>query len=350
MTAERPEMQPQRKVVDCQWHWYPRAFFEQLVGRRQFPRCEHDRSEDVYRLEVADGDYLPFPRAITDLEALLEGLDSGGISTAVASPGSISVDLFEPAVARELAGVLNHEMGRAQREYPDRIIGVATLPLAAGDLAAEALEEAVQKLGLRAAWLPSNVAGKPLVGDQTRPLFAELEAREVIALLHPIRTVMAEQVGHYGLEYVAGYIFDTSLAALAIVLGGIMEAHPRLRIVHPHLGGVLPYISGRVDREYIQPWAGNSPLPEPPSAYIRRFYTDTVSDNPAALSYALGFYGPDRVLFGSDHPWWPVAAGIDLVERNLDSATASAVLADNADTLFRCAVGDGGEAVRSISQ
>lgn len=324
----------QRDVVDCQWHWYPRAFFEQLVGRNAFPRCEHDARGDVYRLEVAAGEFLPFPRAIIDQDALLENLDANRIETAVVSAGSIGVDVFEPAIASELAGVLNQEMATAQREHPDRIIGTATLPLRRDEAAHEVLEEAVSLLGLRAVWLPSNVAGEPLVSDRTRQVFAALEALDVVALLHPIRTVMADNLGRFGLEYVAGYVFDTSLAALSMVLSGIMEAHPRLRIVHPHLGGVLPYIAGRVDKEYVQPWAGNARLPRPPSVYLRRFYTDTVSDSPAALNYALEFYGPQQVLFGSDHPWWPVAEGLALVERHIDESTVSAILSGNARELF----------------
>jgi predicted TIM-barrel fold metal-dependent hydrolase len=332
-------------VVDCQWHWYPRTFFEQLVGRRTFPRCEHDAREDLYRLEVAADEFLPFPRAIIDRDAMLENLSASGISTAVVSAGSISVDAFEPAVARELCDVLNQEMAAAQRDYPDCIIGTATLPLQNGEAARQVLEEAVADLGLRAVWLPSNVAGEPLVSDRTRQLFAALEEQGVVGLLHPIRSVMADKLERFGLEYVAGYILDTSLAVLSIVLSGIMEKHPGLRFVHPHLGGVLPYIAGRVDREYIQPWAGNTRLPRPPSAYLRRFYTDTVSDSPAALRYALEFYGADHVLFGSDHPWWPVADGLDLVKRHLDENTASAVLSENARKLFGAQVAPGGASV-----
>jgi aminocarboxymuconate-semialdehyde decarboxylase len=323
-----------RDVVDCQWHWYPRAFFERLAGRRGFPRCEHDAREDVYRLEVAQDEFLPFPREIIDLEPLLEKLDSSGISTAVLSAGSISIDIYEPALALELARLLNQEMAGAQRDHPDRVIGTATLPLADAEAARGVLREAVSSLGLTAVWLPSNVGGRPLLTDETHQVFAEIEALDAVALLHPVRTVMADKLGRHGLEYIAGYIFDTSLAALDIVLSGILDAHPRLRILHPHLGGVLPYLAGRVDREYIQPWAGNLPLPEPPSAYLRRFYIDTVSDNPDALRYALDFYGTERVLFGSDHPWWPVNDGLNLIDRNLSGATASAVLGGNARRLF----------------
>jgi predicted TIM-barrel fold metal-dependent hydrolase len=322
----------EREIVDVHWHWYPCAFFEHLIGSGELPRCR--RVGDQYQLEVSGGQFLPFPADETYLEAQIAMLNAQGIATVVASPGSISIDALGAARATELALLLNEEMARAERLHQERFIGVATLPLIDGDAALEALDHAVVTLGLRAVWLPSNVAGEPLVSHRTRPVFTRIAELGAVALLHPVRTVMVEKLSDYGLEFVAGYVFDTSLAALGLVLGGVMEELPDLKILHPHLGGVLPYLAGRIDREYRQPWLGTKVLSEPPSAYLRRFYTDSVSDNLAALRYALDFYPPGHLLFGSDHPWWPVPEGIEVVRNGLDADAAGAVLSQNARSLF----------------
>lgn len=321
-----------RRVIDSQWHWYPRALFEDAAKRTAFPRCQI--AVDDYQLEIAPGEHLVFPIAATELDAQIAAMQASGVSAAIVSPGSLTVESFGYEDASRVANVLNEEMARAESLHPSRIVGAATIPFTSASAAIKVLDHAVSDLGLRVAWLPSNALGGLIDLPEFMPLFRRIEALGVVAVLHPVRTMMADKLGKYGLEYIAGYPFDTSFAALTLVLGGVMEAMPDLKILHPHLGGVLPFLAGRIDREYQNPWAGNRALPHPPSTYIRRFYTDTVSESPASLRMALDFYGVDHVLFASDHPWWPVQAGIDFVENNTTGEVTRALLAGNAESLF----------------
>lgn len=321
-----------RRVVDSQWHWYPRAFFEDVASRRTLPRSEI--ADGDYRLEIAPGEELVFPIAESEIEAQIDAMDANGVSAAIVSPGTLTVESFGSVEATRLANVLNEEMGRGQALYPDRIVGAATIPFTSPAAAVEVLDHAVGVLGLRVVWLPSNARGGLIGLPEFLPLFERIQALGVVAVLHPVRTMMAEKLDRYGLEYIAGFPFDTSFAALTLILGGVMESLPDLNVLHPHLGGVLPYLAARIDREYLNPWAGNQALPHPPSTYLRRFYTDTVSESPQALELALKFYGTDHVLFASDHPWWPVQAGIDFVVQNTEGEVTDAVMAGNADALF----------------
>ncbi len=318
-------------IIDCQWHWYPSAFFRDLGRRREFPRCTI--TADQFLLEVAPGEQLPFSIQECELESQLSAMDAQGVQRIIASPGSLTVEAFPEVEAVRLAKLLNAEMAAAQTAHPTRVVGAATIPFSSLEAAIEVLEEAVQ-LGLRVAWLPSNTLGQLIDVVHFRKFFERVAGLGVVTVLHPVRTVMAEKLDRYGLEYVLGYPFDTSLAALTLVLSGLLEDLPELRVVHPHLGGTLPYLAARIDREYINPWAANKPLPSPPSHYLRRFYTDTVSESPLALALALEFYGPERVLFGSDHPWWPVDAALEFVNRNTNGEVRRAVLGENAAKLF----------------
>jgi predicted TIM-barrel fold metal-dependent hydrolase len=133
---------------------------------------------------------------------------------------------------------------------------------------------------------------------------------------------------------VVGFVFDTSVAVLRLVFSRVLDQYPGLRIVHPHLGGVLPYLAGRIDLEYAAPWAGNDELPRPPSDYIRRCFTDTAANNPAALRLARDFYGLDHLLFASDYPWWSPPLGIDLIRNNLPPAEQKVVFEHSASTLL----------------
>ena len=165
--------------------------------------------------------------------------------------------------------------------------------------------------------MPSNVAGEALDSPRLRPIWACLATHSLPVFLHPTRTIFAGALQRFGLEYVVGYVFDTTAAALALVFSGVLDEFPELAIVHPHLGGTIPYLAGRIDYESKQPWAATRELERAPSEYLRRFFVDTVSYNPGALKLALDFYGTDRVLLGTDFPWWPATDGVALVREAL---------------------------------
>jgi aminocarboxymuconate-semialdehyde decarboxylase len=96
----------------------------------------------------------------------------------------------------------------------------------------------------------------------------------------------------------------------------------------------LPYLAGRIDFEYKTPWAGNEELPAPPSEYLRAFWTDSVSETPGSLRMALDFYGHDRVLFGTDFPWWKPERAVEFVNSVLDEDERRQVMTTNASALF----------------
>src|SRR5947209_2454537 len=128
------------RVVDSQWHWYPRAFFEDLLGRTEVPHCTI--VGDEYHLEIAPGEHLPFPIAACELDVQIREMDAGGISAAIVSPGSISIESFGPAEAVRLSELLNAQAAAAQAEHPSRIVGAATVPFTAPDAAVTVLDQA----------------------------------------------------------------------------------------------------------------------------------------------------------------------------------------------------------------
>jgi aminocarboxymuconate-semialdehyde decarboxylase len=319
-------------MIDCQWHWYPRSFFEAQLGRRGYPRARRQDGGLFY--EVAPGAALRIELQHTDLDLQLEAATAAGIDAVVSSPASIGVDGLPPEEARELAQLLNEEQSKAQRAYPGRFYGLATLPLHDADSAVAALDDAVLRLGLRALYLHSNVDGDPLDSDRLRPVYARAAALGLPIFLHPAKSIFAASLPRFGLDSVVGYVFETTVAALTLVFGGILDEFEELLFVHPHLGGTVPFLAGRIDYEYWQPWAHNAKLARPPSEYLRRFYVDSVSRNPGALALASAFYGSDRILLGSDYPWWPADEAVALVRSSLEPA-ALAALDTNAERLLR---------------
>jgi aminocarboxymuconate-semialdehyde decarboxylase len=320
-------------VIDCQCHWYPKGFLEYCVPRDHFPLCERDG--DGFRYQVGPDAYLPMSGPMVHLDQLLERMAEDGSNMLVISSEPLSVTGWDPAEAKEAARVLNEEKANAQKEHPDRIMGLATVPLQDPVAAIEELDHSIEKLGLHGVCIGSNINGKPITSPELLDFYRRVEELDVPLFLHPTSSIARQGLPDYGLEYVVGYMFDTAVAALNLVLSRTIGEVPDLRVVHPHLGSFLPYLAGRIDFEYKTPWAGNEELPAPPSEYLSRFWTDSVSETPSSLERALDFYGSDRVLFGSDFPWWTADMGIELIRNTVDEKTATKILETNAQALFR---------------
>lgn len=288
-------------VVDHQVHWYPRAGFELLVGRDAAPRAERDG--DGYVAEIVPGLRVPFPARMVDLDSHFEDMNAHGIDAIVSSPAVWLGDaaLYEDALALELFLLLNDEAARAQREHPERFVGLAVLPLRDTESALAVLDEAARS-GLRGVCVHANVGGAPIVTDELMPVYRRMDELGMTLALHPtIDTAMAAQYRPYGqtLERVTWFM-DTSAAALALICGGVLDECPNLTVIHPHVGGVLPYLRGRMAA------LADAGLEQPLDEYFRtRFYTDTMTETPGALGLAAELYGPERILLGTDYPYFP---------------------------------------------
>jgi aminocarboxymuconate-semialdehyde decarboxylase len=128
------------------------------------------------------------------------------------------------------------------------------------------------------------------------------------------------------LQLSLGRVIEVSVAASRMVFSGLMERHPDLKIVMSHTGGALPYQSGRMDKN-----GKAAKLPRPPSNYIRRMYTDTVSPHSMGMKFAIDYYGIDRVMYGSDYPCWDPATALALIgEIGLSDADKDKLFYSNA--------------------
>jgi uncharacterized protein len=218
-------------------------------------------------------------------------------------------ELGPPAVTRELARLANDEMAALVRDR-DRFVGfAASLPLNDVDASLVELDRAVADLGALGFQVYSNVNGRPLDDARFAPLFARATALDVTMWLHPTRSPAwpdypAETASLHGIWWSIGWPYETAAAMCRLVYSGVLEAHPGLRIVTHHAGAMIPYFSGRfreIQTEDQRPALER--LPQEPLAYFHRFYADTaLFGAPHALRCAVEFFGPGRMLFGTDMP------------------------------------------------
>jgi aminocarboxymuconate-semialdehyde decarboxylase len=321
---------PRARLIDYQNHWYMESYLQSILDRAGHPRSER-RPDGGYLFEPRPGGLrFPLPPHFVDLDLQLAQMEEVGIDAVVTSASLIGeVADLELSAAKETTAFINEAAASAQRQHPGRVYGTAMLPVQDVAASIETVDRALE-LGLRAICMVSNAAGRPIATNETLLLYQHIEASGLPIILHPASTSVAAASGIDAVAEVgAGWMFDTTAAALTLITSGTLDACPNLQVVHPHLGGVLPFLKGRLDVT-LQLWA-TTELAHPLDHYLRQnFYVDSVSQTPGALPLAIEYYGVDRILFASDYPWIPAAAARPYVERSAPAAAdARRILFEN---------------------
>ncbi|WP_435158896.1 amidohydrolase family protein [Amycolatopsis sacchari] len=309
-------------IVDHQTHWYPRTYLDALAGRSRFPRVERT-ADGGYTLWLDEGSAQPaMDRLTKDVDEHLVQATEAGIDTLVLGPATLGEVLHLSALeAADLLDILHQEYAAAQRAHPDRVACLAALPMQEPSAALAVLERAVTELGLRGVSLVAHNEGRPLVDDGTLAVFARIAELGVPLFLHPgFRSTTRAHTRVRRAENGLGWMFQTALAALELIDGGVFDVAPGLVVVHPHLGGVLPYVAGRISG------LAGSAAKHPLEHYLRTcFYVDTAAATPPALRLAIEMYGADRLVFASDYPFLPMTELRRYVEDNLPAETATQI-------------------------
>src|SRR5713226_888947 len=329
------------RVIDSHFHWWPRSVFAELTKRKTYPRAEAKPNGDyVYEYKpnaLTGAGRFSANEGWSNLERQLEHMDSvhAGMGV-ICSTGPFGVHFSGlPAnEGRDQAMLWNEEMAGAQRKYPGKLWATGALPLVDTEIALEVMDHAIDKLGLVGMNLPCSIGADPRIdAERLEPLYDRAEQLDVPLFLHPTDVVFDEMLGdgYNGALYMSlGRVVEVSVAAYRLVLSGIMERHPKLKIFMSHTGGALPYQSGRMDKN-----SKGAGLPRDPSTYIRRMYTDTVSPHAAGAKFAVEYYGADQVLYGSDYPCWnPTAALRVFDEAGFSEEIQEKILYHNVRKLF----------------
>ena len=319
------------RVADVHAHYVPPSLVEAFKRRTEPPRIFE--SDGNLMLQYGQRMARKVTPTMVDLDAKLEHMAETGIDATVVTVNIPGVDWFPKAEAIAVARATNDEMIDAARAHPGKIVGLATIPLQAPEEAAAELERAVAA-GMPGAHLYSNVAGRPLDEPEFRVVFDTAAALDVPISLHPTYPLAIEAYDVHALVPVLGYLADSTGGALRLVFDGLYERHPDFKLVLAHVGSLIPYLVGRIDYESTR-MGELGALTVPPREHLRRIYTDTICGWSPALKLAVDFFGGDRVMFGTDQPFWEPAVTFEALEgAGLDAATDEAVRWGNAARLY----------------
>lgn len=284
--------------IDVHSHFMPRSLLDALANRTGVPRV--DRSRDHQVVVCGTGVDYPVPHTMFEFEAKMDELDEAEIDVALLSPGMPGLDWLQPGASGGLTRDVNDELidlctGEA-RAQP-----LVCLPMQDPAASVDELER-TKALGARGAIVFSNVAGMPLHDRSIRPVFEAAEAIDMPLVLHPTTPRFSAGIARTELVAALGFVFDSSVAAVELILDGVYERHPRLKLILVHAGGILPFVSGRLDHFLDGSLVGDGA--ERPVESLKRLYVDTASASAATVAHCLSFFGSHHVMFGTDAPFW----------------------------------------------
>jgi len=199
---------------------------------------------------------------------------------------------------------LNDHIAEIVNRYPDRFVGLGTLPLQSPDLAIQELHRCIKQLGLKGVQIGSHVNSWNLDNEALFPVFQEAEKLGAAVFIHPWDMVGQREMPKYWLPWLVGMPAETSRAICSMIFSGIFEKLPNLRVAFAHGGGSLAHTLGRIRHGFkVRPDLCAVENPYDPSRYIGKFFVDSLVHDELALQYLLEVFGEDYVALGSDYPF-----------------------------------------------
>jgi aminocarboxymuconate-semialdehyde decarboxylase len=239
------------------------------------------------------------------IEAILEAQLSAAVHRVLLCPWVSLLDYdADPDEGLRIGRIQNQALARLAQAYPDRVSALGSVPLQDPELAARELETLMKEPGLHGVEVAASVRGTYLGDDRFGPFWATAEATGALVFIHPTtRGFNLPAFNDYYLWNTVGNPLETTITAAHLIMAGVMETHPRLKVLLAHGGGAILSLRGRLRHAHtFQPQA-KARLKESPEQALKRFYFDTITHDPDLLRTLVDYVGPDHVLLGSDYPF-----------------------------------------------
>ncbi|MBI3918910.1 MAG: amidohydrolase family protein [Betaproteobacteria bacterium] len=323
--------------IDVHAHGVPERFLQE-VKRTRLGGVE---------VAAADGDgyIVTFPGCkplrpaagiMLDFSKRLGWLDGQGMQQQLIGPWlDVHGQELPPAHGQVWARQLNDAMAESIAGSGDRLLAHATLHLADPQAAARELERCATRLGMTGCMIATDLPDGALDENRYDALWEAAQSLNVPVVLHPLMdgpaACMFQKLPRFKNLY--GRTIDTTVIATRLILAGVFDRFPKLRLVLVHGGGFLPYQTGRLDREFGK----DGKLP---SDHVKHFYYDTVFMSAPALQLLFSLVGTGQVMIGSDYAAGPVERpGHKLTESldatGIDAKARKMIVRDTAESLFR---------------
>lgn len=281
---------------------------------------------------------------VSNSDVQVQAQDQAGITKGVLSYPFTLADLNPHAgsTAHDIATLVNDDLATFVSKHPRKLDFLATVhPFEPGF--AEEVDRSLTKLGAKGLTLTTSYAGRWLDDPTLEPFWEHVQQRNVAVFLHPpITPVWLPINDRYPLQEILYRPFDVMTTTTRMILSGIFDRYPQLKIVLPFAGAGIMDLLGRLDRSYqigltSSPTEGTGTCQRPPSTYMgTNVYVELgLSFSPTTIQQAIKLFGSDHVLFGTDYPAGPLEEQLTIVRQlNLNSTKMEQILWKNSQDLF----------------
>jgi len=255
------------------------------------------------------GKVLQFPLQSADAEVRLGLMDKYGIDIQALSQTAPVLMGFNAEDAAEICVLSNSDNYALCKSYPNRFVNICIFSLLDMKSAMRELTRSVNELDCRGVTIATNQNGKGLDSPEYFPFYEKLVEHDLPLLLHPTHWEsypLVDMEKGWWMMHIFGWPFDTTQAVWRLIFGGVLDRYPSLKVVTHHLGALLPYFSGRI--EGVFNGTLRDKLPRHITEYWKNIYGDTaIGGTKSAYLCGYEFFGPDRMLYGTDYPFGPEA-------------------------------------------
>jgi len=277
---------------------------------------------------------------LSNIEVRLKDMDRMGIDIQAVSPAPQQTYYWtEPRLGAELARMVNQRLAEIVAKWPDRFVGLGTVPLQDPDTALSELEHCVKKLGMRGVEINGSVNGMDLTDGRLglERFFARVQELDVIIFMHPTGYTQGERLLDHYFNNLIGNPLETTVAASHLIFDGVMERYPRLKVVLPHGGGFLAHYWERMNHGWKARPDCRTVIKRKPTGYLEKFYFDTIVFDPEMLNHLVRRYGAGHIVMGTDYPFdMGVEDPVGFVQQaKLSSSEKNQIMGANAARLLK---------------
>lgn len=289
------------KCVDIHAHYFPTAYLE-LIAAEGLPfggKCSMCAPGGPV-IDVGELHTGPLEAKFIDLDLRIADMDAQGVGVQALSLTQPMVYWADADLSQRLTVAFNDGLIEAHEKYPERLVGLAILPMQEPQLAIAEIDRLAGDKAIRGVYMATRILDRDLSDPDFFPVYEKLEEAGLPIFLHPLNVIGFERLKPFFLTNLLGNPFDTTIAAAHLIFGGVLDRFPKLNFCLPHAGGAFPYLVGRLNHGWaVRPECSH--LEHGPVDYLKRFYYDTISHSTESLTYLLDLVGPERVMLGSDY-------------------------------------------------